>query len=191
MKIRHTTWLFPVALATAVSLGAGDAHALGSGKKQTPEEEAAEQVKKAEKKYNDGVDKMKKAEEHLAKGDTTKARKDFEKAARKYGEAIDLHPDFPEALNNLAYSLRLTGRYAEALMHYDRAIDLRPDFMQAHEYRARAYLALDMVKEAKTEYEWLLEQGETEEAEELKKSIDAWVMAKADGRKVSVEKSGW
>jgi tetratricopeptide (TPR) repeat protein len=190
MRTRAVLTLIPLALTVSVTLCASDSHALGSGKK-TPEEEAAEQVKKAERKYNDGVDKMANAEKHLVKGDTTKARKDFEKAARKYSEAIDLHPDFPEALNNLAYSLRLTGRYDEALIHYDRAIELRPDFVQAHEYRARAYLAMDMVKEAKGEYEWLLEQGETEEAGALKESINRWVMAKADGRRVSVEKSGW
>jgi tetratricopeptide (TPR) repeat protein len=167
------------------------AHAFGSGRQKTPEEEAAEQLKKATKKYNQGLDKMEKAKMHLAKGDTTKARKDFERAAKKYKEAIDLHPEYPEALNNLAYSMRLTGYYDIALEYYDRAIELRPDFVQAHEYRARAYLALDRVDDAVAEYEYLLEQGEDELATELKETIDAWVLAKVEGRKVSAERSGW
>ena len=61
--------------------------------------------------------------------------------------------------------------------------------MKAHEYRARAYLAMDRVKDAKAEYQLLVKLGE-EESEELKKAIDAWVLARADGRTISVEKGG-
>ena len=166
------------------------AHALGS-KEKSPEEKAVENEKKATAKYNDGVNKMKKAEEQLLKGDRSKAQREMEQAAKRFAEAVEYKPDFPDALNNLGYSLRITGRYEEALMNYSQAIKLNPDFMQAHEYRARAYLALDSVALAQTEYQWLLDHKHQAEADTLKMAIDAWVLAKAEGRKVSVEKLGW
>jgi len=159
------------------------------------EQEAPDKAAEADKKYNEGVKKMNRAKEYWSEADSDKDRKKaikwFEKAARKFSEAIELNPDFPEALNNLGFSLRLSGRYDEALAHYSRAIELKPDFMEAHEYRGRAYLAMDSVQLAKAEYEWLLEQKHVEEAELLKSSIDAWVMAKAEGKQVSAEKLSW
>ena len=129
--------------------------------------------------------------EYLGEEKPDKAKKELEKAAKRFKEAVDYKPDFPEALNNLGFSLRLTGRYDEALQHYNKAIELRPDFMEAHEYRGRAYLAMDSVQLAKAEYEWLLEQKHVEEAELLKGAIDDWVMAKAEGKQVSAEKLSW
>jgi tetratricopeptide (TPR) repeat protein len=189
--IRTTTlarWLSAASLL--VVLTHADAQALGS-KEKSPEEKAAESEKKATAKYNDGVEKMNHAKELLAKGDKDKAVREFEQAAKRYKEALEYKPDFPEALNNLGYSLRLSGRYEEALANYGQALKLKPDFMEAHEYRARAYLALDSVALAKSEYVWLVENKHAEEAESLKVAIDAWVLARAEGKKVSVEKGGW
>ena len=182
--------LWVIAGFLVVSFGMGDVHALGS-KEKSPEEQAAENEKKATAKYNDGVKKMARAKEYLAAGKTKNATKELNKAAKRFKEAVDYTPDFPEALNNLGFSLRLTGRHQEALQHYNKAIELKPDFMEAHEYRARAYLAMDSVKLAKADYEWLVEHKHAEEAELLKEAIDAWVLAKAEGNKISVEKAGW
>lgn len=164
--------------------------ALGS-KEKSPEEKAADNEKQATSKYNDGVAKMKKAEEILVKGDRSKAQREMEQATKRFAEAIEYKPDFPEALNNLGYSLRVTGRYEEALKHYNHAIQLKPDFMEAHEYRARAYLALDSVALAQADYQWLVDHKHQAVADTLKTAIDAWVLAKAEGKKVSVEKLGW
>jgi tetratricopeptide (TPR) repeat protein len=166
--------------------------AVASGSEEkSPEEQAVEAEKKAVAKYNEGVSKMKRAEELLAKGDRPKAQREMEQASKRFAEAIESKPDFPEALNNLGYSLRITGRYEEALKHYAQALKLKPDFMQAHEYRARAYLALDSVSRAQSEYQWLVDHKHQVEADSLKMTIDAWVLAKAEGRKVSAEKLGW
>jgi tetratricopeptide (TPR) repeat protein len=160
--------------------------------KKSPEEQTDEKLQKATTRYNEGTDWMRRADSLMAKGDRKGATKQYESAIKRFTEAVDLNPNFPEAWNNLAYSLRLTGRYEEALKHYDRAIKLKPDFMQAHEYRARAYLALDRVKDAEAEHAFLVKAGYEKEAAELQKSIDAWVLAKAEGRKVGAEKNaGW
>jgi len=160
-----------------------------------PADEPIDSLKEARDLYNDGVKKMEKAkkqwQESKTDKDRAKAVKSFEKAADKYVEALQFNPNYPEALNNLAFSLRVTGRYGEAMAHYNRAIELRPDFMQAHEYRARAFLALDSVAQAQGEYQWLIDHKHQGEADTLKVAIDAWVLAKAEGRKVSVEKLGW
>jgi tetratricopeptide (TPR) repeat protein len=177
---------------SALLLLACQAHVLALGSKEkSPEEKATEYEKKATAKYNDGVAKMKHAQEFLDKGDRRKAQREMEQASKRFAEAIDYKPEFPEALNNLGYSLRITGRYEEALRHYGKAIKLKPDFMEAHEYRARAYLALDSVDLAKSDYQWLVDHKYAAEAESLKVTIDAWVLARAEGKKVSVEKLGW
>jgi len=158
-------------------------------------EEAPDSAEVAQKHYNDGVKKMESAKEawQKAKSDKerAKAAKGFDKAAKNFSEALEYRKDYPEALNNLAFSLRVSGRYDEAMTHYNRAIELRPDFMQAHEYRARAYLALDSVAQAQAEHQWLVDHKHQAEADSLKVTIDAWVLAKAEGRKVSAEKLGW
>lgn len=158
-------------------------------------EESVDSTVVARESYNDGVKKMERAKEYWTEAksdnDRAKAIKWFEKAAKKFSEALEYRRDYPEALNNLAFSLRLSGRYEEAMAHYNRALQLRPDFMEAHEYRGRAYLALDSVAQAKSEYVWLAEHKHAGEAESLKVTIDAWVLARAEGKKVSVEKLGW
>lgn len=158
-------------------------------------EELPDSAEVARDHYNDGVKKMEKAKKDWQKAktdnDRAKAVKQFDKVAKKFSEALEYRKDYPEALNNLAFSLRVSGRFDEAMTHYNRAIQLQPDFMQAHEYRARAFLALDSVTQAQTEYQWLVDHKHQAEADTLKIAIDAWVLAKAEGRKVSVEKLGW
>lgn len=180
----------PVLTTVLVLLVSTLAVASGSEEK-SPEEQAAEIEKKAMAKYNDGVGKMKRGDELMGKGERDKAGREYEQAAKRFKEALEYKPEFPEALNNLGYSLRLTGRYDEALKHYGKAIELKPDFWQAHEYRARAYLALDSISRAQAEYQWLVDHKHQVEADSLKLTIDAWVLAKAEGRKVSAEKLGW
>lgn len=162
-----------VALSVLFAFGMlSSANALPGGSK-SPEEEATEREKKAVGRYNDGVKKMEQAKEMWAKGDTAKAIKQYEKAVEKYQEAIEYKPNFPEALNNLGYSLRKTGHFLDALKYYDKAIELKPDYVEAHEYRGHAYLGLNRVDDAKKEYEFLMKH-EPDEAAELKAAIDEW-----------------
>lgn len=81
--------------------------------------------------YNQGVDA-------LEKNDHAAARKHFE-------AALALNEKFPEAHNNLAYTLRMQSlENADAsLEHYNRALELAPKFARAHYYRGVLFVQLD------------------------------------------------
>ena len=74
--------------------------------------------------------------------------------ARKYFEAaLQLNEQFPEAHNNLAYTLRMISLDdADAsLKHYARALELAPGFPQALYYRAILYVQLDRTADAEAD----------------------------------------
>ncbi len=73
--------------------------------------------------YNSGVKLMKKG--------------NYEKAAKKFQEALKKNPNMAEAHNNLGYSLRKqgSGNFERALKHYNRAIELKSDLAEAYMYR--------------------------------------------------------
>lgn len=58
-------------------------------------------------------------------------RQDLAGAEALYREAILLHPEIPEAHNNLGAILGDTGRKAEARMAFARAVELNPDYGEA------------------------------------------------------------
>jgi protein O-GlcNAc transferase len=51
----------------------------------------------------------------------------IEAAVSHYRRAIAVHPDFPEALNNLGIALKDLRRFREAIVEYRKALQLRPD----------------------------------------------------------------
>lgn len=83
------------ALLTVV-VAAGTVYASPSGKK-TEEDLAAEAVRKATTRYNEATGKMQRADSLLAAGDRKRALKDYEAAIKRFKEAVDLNPEFPEA----------------------------------------------------------------------------------------------
>ncbi len=114
--------------------------------------------------YNRGVDA-------LDKKDYTGARKYFE-------AAIGMNDKFPEAHNNLAFTLRMISLdNAEAsLAHYTRALELAPGFPQALYYRGILYVQLDRTADAETDRAALAAQDKDEAKEyaaELGKVIKA------------------
>jgi tetratricopeptide (TPR) repeat protein len=99
--------------------------------------------------------------------------------ARKYFEAaLGLNDEFPEAHNNLAYTLRMLSLdNAEAsLQHYQRALGLAPKFAQALYYRAILFVQLGRAADAEKDRAALeaLGTGEAKKfAGELAKVIKA------------------
>lgn len=176
-------------LVSAACLLAGERVLALPSEVRPAEDQAKSDARKAVEKYNEGTGRMHHADSLMAKGDRKRAAKEYDRAIRRLTEAVDLDSGLAEAWNNLGYCLRLSGRYEEALNHYDRAIRLKPNLMQAHEYRARAYLAMDRLEDAQTEHARLVKGGYAAEAAALKETIDAWVLARAEGRKAGVEKN--
>lgn len=99
-----------------------DASAVRGMMEYTPEAIAA---------YNQGVDALE--------------NKDYSAARTRFEAALALVEKFPEAHNNLAYTLRMQSldNAEAALDHYNRALELAPDFAQAHYYRGVLFVQLD------------------------------------------------
>jgi tetratricopeptide (TPR) repeat protein len=106
-------------IATSAAFGAGSAAGGGALKR----EQGAQPVQV----YNQGIQFM-----HSKK---------FAEAQVKFQQALSENPNFAEAHNNLAYSLRKQGpqNYAKALEHYNKAIQLKPNLAEAYEYRGCAF----------------------------------------------------
>jgi tetratricopeptide (TPR) repeat protein len=156
-----------VALLFAVATLAGEAQAIGSGSK-TPEEKAAEAVKKATGKYNNGVKHMEKARAIAERGDSAfaynyratadaKTRKEYEKAVKDFKEALRHKANMADAFNNLGYCYRKLGKLKLSLESYQSALAIRPKFLQAREYLGETYLAMDMLDSALAQHRLLIE----------------------------------
>ncbi len=162
------------------------AMAIGGGEK-TPEEQAADNLKKATSEYNDGVKHVEKARDIGIKGDSlyaynyratsdAKARKEYEKAIEKFNKAVELNPLMPDAHNYLGYCWRKMGDLAKSLAAYDEALALKPDFAQAREYRGETYLAMHELKRAQAELDFL-KQMRSPYADTLARSIEVYQLS--------------
>lgn len=168
---------------------ASNALAFGSGEK-TPEEKAAELIKKATKEYNKGVKHMDKARQQAQKGDSTyafnyratteaKTKKEYKKAVKRFNKAIKHNEEFPEAYNNLGYCYRKLGKLEESLDAYSKALELNPDFARAIEYLGETFLALDSLSGANEQLN-RLKKLESIYADTLSKSINVFRLAQVN-----------
>jgi protein O-GlcNAc transferase len=67
----------------------------------------------------------------------------LEAAVGIYRRAIAIHPDFPEALNNLGIALKDLRRFGEAIVEYRKALQLRPDLPEIWNNLGDALHSLD------------------------------------------------
>ena len=67
--------------------------------------------------------------------------KRFAQAQKKFEQAVKLEPNFAEAYNNLAFTLRKqgSGNYKQSLAYYNKAIELKPKLAEAYMYRGVLY----------------------------------------------------
>jgi len=89
------------------------------------------------------------AEAEYNKGLQAKAAKRYSDAIPSFRKAVDIKANYPEAWNELGFSLRQTGQYAEAIKAYDEALLLRPNFPDALEYLGEAYVKMGKLDDAK------------------------------------------
>jgi len=89
--------------------------------------------------YNQGVELMK--------------NKRFAQAQSKFEQAVKLDPNFAEAYNNLAFTLRKqgSGNYKKSLEYYNKAIQLKPKLAEAYMYRGVLYTQMGRKADAQAD----------------------------------------
>ena len=135
------------AIAAFPAFGAGSAPVESSEKPAAKQEKpAAKQEKPAAKQespavsaYNQGVELMK--------------NKRFAQAQSKFEQAVKLDPNFAEAYNNLAFTLRKQGsaNYQKSLAYYNKAIQLKPKLAEAYMYRGVLYTQMERKADAQAD----------------------------------------
>lgn len=109
-----------------------------------------------------------------------RARRQFEKAADHFREAVRHDPDMHQAYASLGFALRRLGEFEPSLRAYDRALQLSPDYVEAIEYRAEAYLGLGRLDDAREAYMDLFRRA-PEHAALLLTAMRAWLDEQPDG----------
>ena len=59
-------------------------------------------------------------------------KKEYEQAVASFREALQIQPEYPEALDNLGKALEATGKDAEAITDFDKAIQIAPQNAAAY-----------------------------------------------------------
>ena len=103
------------------------------------EKSAAKQEGSAVAVYNEGVGLMQ--------------AKRFAQAQKKFEEAVKLDPNFAEAYNNLAFTLRKqgSGNNKQSLAYYNKAIELKPKLAEAYMYRGVLYTQMGRKADAQAD----------------------------------------
>lgn len=99
--------------------------------------------------------------------------------AGKYADALPAleqldqeSPNNPDVLNLIGFSMRKTGKYADALVYYNKALALNPMHLGANEYLGELYLETKQPDMAKARLAVLQKAcGNCEEFEELEEKI--------------------
>jgi tetratricopeptide (TPR) repeat protein len=79
-------------------------------------------------------------------------KKEYEGSIRLFREALQLQPEFPEALDNLGKALDATGKDDEALSDFDKALKLAPQDAAVHCDKGLALLHEKRFEESATAY---------------------------------------
>ena len=92
------------------------------------------------------------------RGVTALDLRDYAQARKSFEVALQLNDEFPEAHNNLAYTLRSISldNSELSLKHYARALELSPKFAQALYYRGVLYIQLSRAADAEKDRAALL-----------------------------------
>jgi len=98
-----------------------------------------------------------KARPHNNLGHALKNAGRLDEAAHSFERAIELNPDYPDALNNLSTIYNSTGRKQDALDLLRRTLSLNPGHLQAKYNLALQYYEMGLFSDAVREYSQLIE----------------------------------
>ena len=108
--------------------------------------------------YSDIVAKSPgKARPHNNLGHALKEAGRIPEAAAQLEQALEIKPDYPDALNNLGTIYSSTGRREEGLELLSRALQFNPGHLQARYNLAMQYYENGMIPEAEREYQLLIQ----------------------------------
>ncbi len=80
-------------------------------------------------------------------------RKDYEKAATEYKQALDLDPQLPAACYNYGNDLLRTGKYRRAVRLFSKSLRLYPTDVWALNNRGLAYVKMRKREKARRDFE--------------------------------------
>jgi tetratricopeptide (TPR) repeat protein len=159
---------FPViclisAIAALPALGAGSAP-MTTPEEPTAKETPAAEEKSAAKEKPTAREKPASKEKPRAKQESSAVTvynegvalmqaKRFAQAQKKFEQAVKLDPNFAEAYNNLAFTLRKQGssNSKQSLAYYNKAIDLKPKLAEAYMYRGVLYTQMGRKADAQAD----------------------------------------
>ena len=175
--------LLALECAQVFASGGGSMSGPSGGSMDAPQSRSPEQLAIAD--YNSGVRELGKAKNHEA--DAAKAATDekkaraLEKAHKAYGNALDQferaadeNPATYQAWNYVGFCQRHLGDYEAALTAYSHALEVNPAYAEAVEYRAEAFLGLNRIEDAKSDYMRLFRDVRPL-ADELMAAMHRWV----------------
>jgi tetratricopeptide (TPR) repeat protein len=85
---------------------------------------------------------------HYSLGDALLQKGKRDEAIAHFQKALQIKPNYPEALNDLGGALLQKGRVDEAIAHFQRALQINPDYAVAHNNLGYALLQKGRVDEA-------------------------------------------
>jgi len=100
-----------------------------------------------------------KARPHNNLGDALKKAYDLNGAQQHFIRALEIQPDYPDALNNLATLYASVGRSAEATDLLLKALLLNPTHIPARYNLAMQYYEQDLLSDADREYTAIIMQN--------------------------------
>jgi len=90
-----------------------------------------------------------------AEGEVLFKNGDYKKSIRCYLKALEIEPEFIDAMDNLGNSYRYINKFDSAEYWYNKSINLFPKGFIAHQNLAIVYLSTSRVENAMSEYDML------------------------------------